>query len=99
MDYPVPSNFFGALRCGAGEPGRYCNPGADKLFSRAIDAQRTDRVFADKLWSALDRMLTDDAARVPLYSQHMTIVLSKRVGNYLSNPKYGPLFGQMWVAE
>ena len=52
---------------------------------------------AGTVWAALDRMLTDDAARLPLYNQRSTVVLSDRVGNYLSNPKYGPLFGQMWV--
>jgi hypothetical protein len=34
-----------------------------------------------------------------LYTHLSTIVLSDWVGNYLYNPKYGPLFGQMWVVH
>ena len=97
MDYPTPSNFFEPLRCGADEPGRYCNRAADELFDRARTTQRTDQVRADRVWAALDRTLTDDAARLPLYNQRSTVVVSERVGNFLTNPKYGPLLGQMWV--
>jgi ABC-type transport system substrate-binding protein len=97
MDYPQPSNFFEPLRCGADAAGRYCHHAADRLFARALKTQRTDQVRAGTVWAALDRMLTDDAARLPLYNQRSTVVLSDRVGNYLSNPKYGPLFGQMWI--
>jgi ABC-type transport system substrate-binding protein len=97
MDYPRPSSFFEDLRCGADSPGRYCNPTADKLFTRALTSQRTDPANAHSMWAALDRVLTDDAARLTLYEERATIALSDRVGNYLLNPKYGPLFGQMWV--
>ena len=85
------------LHSGANAPGSYCNPAADRLFAQALQAQLTDQVRAGKLWAALDRMLTDDAAWLPLYNAKSTVVLSDRVGNYLSNPKYGPLYGQMWV--
>jgi ABC-type transport system substrate-binding protein len=47
----------------------------------------------------LDRTLTDDAAWLSLYNPRSTIVLSDRVGNYQSNPKYGPLYGQAWVID
>ena len=97
MDYPAPSNFFEPLRCGADGPGGYCNRATDELFDRARTIQRTDQVRADSVWAALDRALTDDAARLPLYSQRSTVVVSERVGNFVSNPKYGPLFAQMWV--
>jgi peptide/nickel transport system substrate-binding protein len=97
MDYPVPSNFFEELRCDAQSLGRYCSHVADELFTRALETPRSDQVRADGLWTALDRTVTDDAARLPLYTQGWTVALSDRVGNYLSNPKYGPLFGQMWV--
>jgi ABC-type transport system substrate-binding protein/DNA-binding SARP family transcriptional activator/DNA-binding beta-propeller fold protein YncE len=96
-DYPQPSNFFAELRCRSDHPGRYCNPAADKLFTHALATQRTDQVNADKLWAKLDQMLTSDAARLTLYDQRAATVVSDRVGNYQFNPKYGPLFGQMWV--
>ncbi|MEO7942427.1 MAG: hypothetical protein ABIR34_03390 [Marmoricola sp.] len=52
---------------------------------------------AGKLWARLDQKLTDDAARLNLYDQRATTVVSDRVGNYQFNPKYGPLFGHMWA--
>ncbi|MDQ1487339.1 MAG: hypothetical protein QOJ62_3032, partial [Actinomycetota bacterium] len=100
MDFPVASSFFAPLRCptsGAGSD--YCNPVAEELFIRALDTQRTDPVRADALWATLDQTLTDDAAWLSLYNQRDTIVLSDRVGNYMSNPKYGALYGQMWVVS
>jgi len=97
MDWPTPSTFLQYLRCSANSPGRYCNPFADRLFLRALKTQGTDQLTADRTWATLDRTLTDDAAWLSLFNRKSTIVLSDRVGNYLSNPKYGPLFGQMWV--
>jgi YVTN family beta-propeller protein len=96
-DYPASSNFFEPLRCGANAPGTYCNPAAERLFDRALQTQRTDPVRAGRFWAALDRTLTDDAPWLVLANLKSNVVLSDRVGNYLSNPKYGPLFGQMWV--
>jgi YVTN family beta-propeller protein len=99
MDYPAPMDFLGELSCTSGWPGGYCNPAADNLFVQALDTQRTDPGRASAEWARLDRVLTDDAARLSLYNRLSTIVLSDRVGNYLSNPKYGPLYGQMWVVK
>jgi ABC-type transport system substrate-binding protein len=99
MDYPQPSNFLGVLRCDADDPGAYCNPAADRLYDRALETQRTDPVRAGALWAALDRKLTDDAPWLNLANLQQTVVLSERVGNYQSNPKYGPLYGQMWVEK
>jgi YVTN family beta-propeller protein len=98
MDYPAPANAFGSLRCDSG-PGGYCNPAADRLFTRAVDTERTDRIAAYADWKRLDRMLTDDAAYLNLYSAKSTMVLSARVGNYQVNPKIGPLYGQMWIVN
>jgi YVTN family beta-propeller protein len=99
MDYPTPSSVLEGLRCGANAVGRYCNPAADKLFIRALDTQRTDPAGAGIVWASLDQTLTNDAALLNLYTHLSTIVLSDWVGNYLYNPKYGPLFGQMWVVH
>jgi len=97
MDWPTPSNFLQRLRCSANSPGRYCNPAADRMFLRALRTQLSDQRHADKIWAALDRTVTDDAASLSLFNRKSTMVLSDRVGNYVSNPKYGPLFDQMWV--
>jgi YVTN family beta-propeller protein len=99
MDYPAPTNFLGTLSCTSGFPGRYCNQSADNLFMRALDTQRTDPARANTEWATLDQTLTNDAAWLALYNLKSTIVLSDRVGNYLSNPKNGPLYGQMWVVK
>jgi YVTN family beta-propeller protein len=99
IDYPAPANFFQALRCDSGAPGRYCNRPADTLFDDALAAQRTDPARSKTDWETLDQRLTNDAPRLSLYNLLSTIVVSDRVGNYLSNPKYGPLYGQMWVVN
>jgi YVTN family beta-propeller protein len=99
MDYPAPANFLGQLRCNSGAPGGYCNPAADRLFTDSVDGERGDRVRAYADWARLDRVLTDDAAWLPLYNSRSTVVLSDRVRNYESNPKIGPLYSQMWIAN
>jgi YVTN family beta-propeller protein len=96
-DYPQPSNYFTGLRCDADEPGRYCNPAVERLYHRALEAQREDQVSAHTWWASLDRTLTNDAARLSLYDEQQVVAVADRVGNYQFNPKYGPLFGQMWV--
>jgi peptide/nickel transport system substrate-binding protein len=99
MDYPSAANFLSTLSCTSGFPGGYCNKPADNLFVRALDSQRTDPARANTEWATLDRTLTNDAAWLSLYNPRSTIVLSDRVGNYLSSPKNGPLWGQTWVVN
>jgi YVTN family beta-propeller protein len=97
MDYPAPSDLLLGFLCGSSGPGAYCNPATDDLFGTALRTQLTDQALAYTAWTALDRALTDDAAWLSLFTPRTTVVVSERVGNYLSSPKYGPLYGQMWV--
>jgi len=97
MDYPAPSTFFSTVSCSSDLPGHYCNHDADKLAHDALDKQNTDPPQAHQLWAKLDRMITADAAWLSLVNTQTTIVVSKRVGNYQSNARIGPLYGQMWV--
>jgi YVTN family beta-propeller protein len=96
-DYPAPSDILGGFLCGAAGPGAYCNPATDELFNTASRTQLTDQALAYTAWAAVDRALTNDAAWLNLFAPYTTAVVSERVGNYLANPKYGPLYGQMWV--
>ncbi|MDX6254455.1 MAG: hypothetical protein QOJ11_789 [Frankiales bacterium] len=97
MDYPAPSDLLGGFLCGSPRPGGYCNTATDDLFDTAFRTQLTDQALAYTAWAALDRALTDDAAWLSLFAPYTTVVVSERVGDYQSNPKYGPLYGQMWV--
>jgi YVTN family beta-propeller protein len=97
MAYPAPSDLLSNFLCGSSGPGAYCNPAMDDLFRTAFRTQLTDQALAYTAWTALDRALTDDAPWLNLFAPYTTAVVSERVGNYLANPKYGPLYGQMWV--
>jgi len=41
--------------------------------------------------------LVDQAPWVPLGTRYWVNLVSQRLGNYQSNPQWGPLVDQMWV--
>jgi peptide/nickel transport system substrate-binding protein len=103
-DFPAPSTFFGPiLSCrSADEPGtlnwaEFCDPPVDALASQAQAAQLTDPAVARRLWAQADRIVTDQAAFVPVFNADFAGFVSSRVGNYQESPVYGPLIDQMWV--
>ena len=90
-DYPSPSaylpQFFG---CGGGDSNGYvCNPDLDSRMRRASMLQVTDAGASEKLWSAIDRQLTDSAYWVPTVNVHPPEFVSRRVRNY----EYSPVLG------
>jgi len=102
-DFPAPSNFFGPLlSCHtADKPAMnwagFCDPHVDALASRAQAAQLTDPAVARRLWAQADRIATDQAPYVPIYSLGHAGFVSSRLGNYQESPVYGLLLDQMWV--
>ena len=52
---------------------------------------------ATRLWTKLDREITNKALWVPLYNTLGADLVSKRVGNYQHNPVTGALLSQLWV--
>jgi YVTN family beta-propeller protein len=106
-DFPAPSDFFlPILSChsfyvdptNTGNWAGFCDPQADKLASQAQAAQPTDPAYARRLWAQVDRIVTNQAPWVPVYTDsYSTGFVSARVGNYQDSPFYGPLLDQMWV--
>jgi ABC-type transport system substrate-binding protein len=97
-DFPTASDFFLPIfTCHSPGNVLYCNPQVDKLASEAQAAQLTDPAAARKLWEQVDRIVTDQAAWVPLYNTSPTVFISARAGNYQAAPIYGPLLDQIWV--
>jgi ABC-type transport system substrate-binding protein len=64
-----------------------------------LAAQQTDPAAARNLWASIDRIVTDQAAWVPVFNESPTaFFVSARVGNYQESGYYtGPLLGQTWV--
>ena len=86
----------------ADEPGTnnwagFCDPHVNTLASQARAAQLTDPATARRLWAQADRIVTNQAPYVPVFSVSMAGFVSARVGNYQESPEYGPLLDQMWV--
>jgi len=100
-DYPAAGIFFlPNFSCSydiAYNQSQYCNAKADALAARALAAQGSDLGAATRLWTELDRFITDDAPWVPVLNEKRITLVSHRVHGYVSNPVLGPLFDQMWV--
>ena len=103
-DFPRSSTFFDPLlSCqSADAPGtqnwaEFCDPHVDALASQARAAQLTDPATARRLWTQIDRIVTDQAPNVPVFNAGLVGLVSSRAGNYQASPIYGPLLGQIWV--
>jgi peptide/nickel transport system substrate-binding protein len=98
-DYPAASNFIEPLfSCGSPDNrAHFCERALDRKIGRALKLQQTDLAGANRLWTELDREITDKALWVPLYNVYEADLVSKRVGNYQYNPRWGALLSQLWV--
>jgi len=77
----------------------FCDHHVDQLANQARAAQQTDPAAARKLWASIDRIVTDQAAWVPVFDESLTaFFVSARVGNYQESGDYiGPLLDQIWI--
>jgi peptide/nickel transport system substrate-binding protein len=107
-DIPAASDFFlPVLTCrsiyqdpaGTDNLAGFCDHHVDQLASQAQAAQPTDPAAARKLWASIDRIVTDQAAWVPVFNESLTaFFVSARVGNYQESGYYvGPLLDQIWI--
>jgi YVTN family beta-propeller protein len=100
-DIPAASDFFlPLLTCRSYyNLAQFCDPHVDQLASQAQTAQQTDPAAARQLWASIDRIVTDQAAWVPIFNESLTaFFVSARVGNYQESGYYiGPLLDQIWV--
>jgi DNA-binding SARP family transcriptional activator/ABC-type transport system substrate-binding protein len=76
---------------------RFCDPKIDRLINRALTQQTADPASANAAWAKVDRAVADEAPIVPYANEISETLVSRRVGNYLYNPQWGPLLDQLWV--
>lgn len=75
----------------------FCNPKIDREIARAQSLQTRDPTAASRLWTKIDRDITNQAPWVPFANGVVLEVKSPRVGNYQYNPQWGTLLDQLWV--
>jgi len=97
-DYPLPGNYYdGLVACGEMTYTHYCNPTIHALVNQARSIRLTDPAESLELWRQADRLLTDDAALIPLTNRVGAIVVRPELGNVMTRSGYGPLIDQIWV--
>ncbi|MFG2371463.1 hypothetical protein ACGFY9_08295 [Streptomyces sp. NPDC048504] len=52
---------------------------------------------AGRLWTQVDRKVTDEAVQLPVANVRQVAFTSARLGNYQTTPGFGPLVSRMWV--
>jgi peptide/nickel transport system substrate-binding protein len=105
-DYPAASNFYFPLLSCASRAlgstfslniGHYCNPDLDRLANEALATQATDPGAADREWRRVFRVIDDDAVVLPQVHRALSVIVSKRVGNYQASSMHGTYYDQMWI--
>ena len=98
-DYTSPDTFYdNLLSCRVRDEQRsgFCDPHIDRVAALARRTARTDPGAARRLWTRVDRMVTDAAPWIALGSDTAYQFTSARVGNY-QQTFYGPIYSQLWV--
>ena len=75
----------------------FCDPAIDQRMEEATRLRATDPAGAGDLWSKIEHDLVDEAPFVPVGIRYWVQLASRRLGNYQSNPQWGPLVDQMWI--
>jgi YVTN family beta-propeller protein len=105
-DFAAPAGFIPpALGCASYKPRNpqnqniagFCDPAIDREIAAARALRASDPAAASRMWTRIDRELTDRAPWVPFANGVIVSVRSKRVGNYQYNPQWLTLFDQLWV--
>jgi peptide/nickel transport system substrate-binding protein len=107
VDYPSTNNFFEpVLTCGFYTPdpktnsnySAFCNHSVDAEIARAHDLQTSDPASATRLWSRIDRQITDQAPWVPMRTDLVPDLVSRRTGNYIyCFLSFSACLDQLWV--
>jgi peptide/nickel transport system substrate-binding protein len=106
QDYPAASDFLNVLfGCGSFHPGsdssinisEFCDPRIDAEMHQAMATQVTDPAAANRMWTKIDREVTDLAPVAPMMNNKALDFVSARVGNFVFNNQYLWLFSQSWV--
>ena len=106
QDYPAPSDFLNVLySCAAFHPGSdssinmsgFCDHSIDAEMQKALVVAITDPKAAAKIWTDVDRKITDLAPAAVLYVPKQIDFVSKRVGHFTFNPQDFFIVSQAWV--
>jgi len=106
QDYPAPSDFLNVMfSCASFHPGSdasvdisgFCDPKLDARMRQATALSITDAPAANKLWSEVDRAITDQAPVAVMFVPRQIDFVSKRVGNFTFTPQDNWIITQSWV--
>jgi ABC-type transport system substrate-binding protein len=106
-DYASASDFIGKFTCGTfvardgldtTDESEFCNARFDRQVESAASLQAAQPAAADRLWSRLDRKLTDLAILVPTVTPNAVDLVSRHIHNYQYNPVWGALLDQLTIA-
>ena len=106
QDYPAPSDFLNVMySCASFHPGSdssinmsgFCDHGIDARMQQALALSITDAAGADKIWSEVDRTITDAAPAAVLFVPRQIDFVSRRVGNFNFSPQDNWIITQSWV--
>ncbi len=106
QDYPAASDFLYILfGCESFHPGSdssinmagFCNKKINAQMHVALSRAVTNEPAANKLWTKVDRMVTDQAPMVTLFNPKHIDFVSKRVGNFTFSKEFYWLVAKSWV--
>jgi peptide/nickel transport system substrate-binding protein len=105
-DYPEASDFLNVLfSCASFREGSdasvniagLCDHALDAEFVTALSLAGSDPVAANRLWSELDRKVTDLAPVAVMFNPKRANFMSQRVKNIVISNQFQWLFAQSWV--
>jgi peptide/nickel transport system substrate-binding protein len=94
-DYPAAPTFIDFFSCSSWV--HFCDGRIEAEVRKADTLPTTDPYAANRFWAKIDRAILDRAPVVPLITPKSLDFVSKRVGNYASDPLSGVLLNQLWV--
>jgi len=94
----LPSDVLGTLACRSPSNwADFCDHGFDRRVKLLRRVEVAEPETAARLAARLDREAVDKAPWAALFTPQFVDVVSRRVGNYQSNPYNGILLDQLWV--
>lgn len=106
QDYPAASDFLYVLfGCESFREGSdssvnisgFCDKEINDKMKAALALGVTDQAAADKVWTEIDKAITDKAPAAALFTPKHLDFVSKRVGNFQFNSQYYWMVTQSWV--
>ena len=106
QDYPAASDFANILfGCSSFTPGSdssinisgFCDKDIDTKMQAALSLGVTDQPAADKMWTEIDKAITDKAPMAALFTPKHLDFVSKRLGNFKFNSQLFFMPPQAWI--